>query len=75
VLSGICVYGHFSSLYFELTVTDYTKQADAEKEAVEFVTLFGNHARTTAGLVKNKERTRLYTLPSPHHMHTLCDAR
>jgi hypothetical protein len=37
VLSGICAYGHFSVLYFELTLTGYTEQAEAEKEAVDFI--------------------------------------
>ena len=40
VLSGICVYGHFSSFYFELTLTGYKVQAESEKEAVGFIDLY-----------------------------------
>ena len=52
VLSGICVYGHFSLFYFELTVTGYKEQAEAEKEAVRFIGIFKK--RSSAILKKKK---------------------
>jgi hypothetical protein len=40
VISGFCVYGHFSSIYFELTLTDYKEQPQVKKEALELVGIF-----------------------------------
>lgn len=40
VLSGICIYGYFASVYFELTLTGYKDLSMAKKEAVRFVGIF-----------------------------------